>query len=314
MLRKLIFTLMISTLLLTTLTSCGQSDNKKDRHKLAIYTTVYPLEFFTEQIGGEYVKVQSIYPNGSDEHTFEPTQRDFIKLADSELFFYIGFGVEGFVTKAKSILKNEKVKMVAIGEKVQIPKIEEPHEEDSDEDTHNHADEINPHIWLDPIYCIEMAETIKSELIKKVPTHQKDFEANFEILKDKLIQLDQSYREVAKTSKTKEFLVSHAAFSYWETRYGLKQLPVLGLSTTDEPTQNQLKNLVELAKEHQLKIILVEQNISEKITNIVKKEINGSTLPIHNLSILTEKDIKDHNDYFTISEKNLKSLEKALND
>ena len=309
MFKKIFSTITISILLLTTLTSCDQSENNKNGNKLSIYTTVYPLKFFTEQIGGEYVKVQSIYPTGGDEHTFEPTQKDFIKLADSELFLYVGFGVEGFVTKAKSILKNDHVKMVAIGEKVKFEKADEPHDEDSDKstdkdkDTHNHTDEINPHIWLDPIYCIQIAEAIKDELKKIIPSHQKDFEANFEILKDKLIQLDESYREVARASKTKEFLVSHAAFSYWETRYGLKQLPVLGLSTTDEPTQNELKNLVELAKKHHLKTILVEQNVSKKLTDIVKKEINGTTLPIHNLAILTEKDIKDHNDYFTLSEK-----------
>ena len=34
--------------------------------------------------------VKSIYPAGSNEHTFEPTQKDMMALADADLFFYIG--------------------------------------------------------------------------------------------------------------------------------------------------------------------------------------------------------------------------------
>lgn len=314
MLKKLLSSLLIGSLLFLTLTGCGQSDNhKKLKNGLTVYTTVYPLKYFTEQIGGKYVHVQSIYPNGGDEHTFEPTQKDFIKLANSDLFFYIGYGLEGFISKAKSTLKNENVKMVAIGEKVQVPKMGDEQQE-SDEELQDHLNGVNPHLWIDPIYCIEMSAAIKDELIKKEPEHQKEFEANFSLLKDKLNKLDASFKEVATTSKTKEFLVSHAAFGYWETRYGLKQLHVLGLSTTDEPSQKQLKNLVDLAVKHHLKVILVEQNVSKKIPEIVEKEINGVTLPIHNLAILTDSDVKNHEDYFSISEKNLASLKKALND
>lgn len=310
--NKVISVFITTFLLLMTLSACGQEATDKN-NTLTVYTTVYPLKFFTEQIGGNYVNVESIYPNGGDEHTFEPTQKDFIKLADSDLFFYIGFGLEGFVSKAKTTLKKENVKMVAIGEKVQIPKVDEDHEEESN-DEHDHLEGINPHLWLDPIYCIEMAEFIKDELIKNNPENKKVFESNFTELKNKLVKLDESFRKVVETSKTKEFLVSHAAFSYWETRYGLKQIHVLGLSTTDEPSQKQLKNLIDLAKKHQLKSILVEQNVSKKIPEIVKKEINGESLPIHNLAILSDTDIKNGEDYFSISEKNVAGLKMALND
>ncbi|MFK4996622.1 metal ABC transporter substrate-binding protein [Bacillus sp. N9] len=73
--------------------------------KLDVYTTVYPLQFITERIGGEHVEVKTVYPPGADEHTYEPTQRDMIKLADADLFLYIGLGLESFVGKAEETLK-----------------------------------------------------------------------------------------------------------------------------------------------------------------------------------------------------------------
>ena len=88
----------------------------KDNNQLTVYTTVYPLQYFTEAIGGDSVVVETIYPPGSDEHTFDPSQQDMIALADSDLFFYVGLGLEGFVDKAKSSLQNEEVTMVATGD------------------------------------------------------------------------------------------------------------------------------------------------------------------------------------------------------
>lgn len=96
-------TTLFSVLLI--LTGCSdESDTKAtSSDQLTVYTTVYPPQYLTEQIGGKYVDVHSIYPPGSDAHSFEPTQKDMMKIADSDLFFYIGLGMEGFVDKAKKL-------------------------------------------------------------------------------------------------------------------------------------------------------------------------------------------------------------------
>ena len=64
--------------------------------------------------------LETIYPPGSNEHTFDPSQKDMMKLADSDLFIYVGLGLEGFVEKAKSTLKNEKVTLLEAGEHIHI--------------------------------------------------------------------------------------------------------------------------------------------------------------------------------------------------
>ena len=111
--RKLTFAFALILTVSVFLAGCGSSSSeiKKDDSALTIYTTVYPLQYFTEQIGGEYVNVSSIYPAGVDEHTFEPTQKDIINIAEADLFYYIGYNLEGFVTSAEKTLKNEDVEM-----------------------------------------------------------------------------------------------------------------------------------------------------------------------------------------------------------
>jgi zinc transport system substrate-binding protein len=109
-------------------------------------------------------------------------------------------------------------------------------------------------------------------------------------------------------------IVTHAAFSYWETRYGLEQISITGLSTTNEPTQKELEKIISLAEREGIHYMLFEQNVQSKLGKIVQKEIGARALPIHNLGILTKEDIKNKENYFTLMNKNLKTLEKALNE
>ena len=130
--KSLILLALITTLLIG---ACGkkEEDNSaetKNDGKLTVYTTVYPLQYFTERIGGNFVAAHSIYPAGADEHSFDPTQKDMIALSDADLFFYIGLGLEGFVDSAKKTLKNEHVEMVATADSIPKDQLEELHQEE----------------------------------------------------------------------------------------------------------------------------------------------------------------------------------------
>lgn len=313
--KKIFFNLsiLLSFSLLLSACSSGEEPTKtKKKDQLTIYTTVFPLQYFTAQIGGKYVNVKTIYPPGADEHTFEPSQKDMMNLADSDLFFYIGLGLEGFVEKAKGTLKNEHVTMVAAADKLKLPSDSNSHEEE-EEEHHEHEGDINPHVWLDPIYSKEMAAVIRDALIKQMP-HQKElFNENFQKLSLQLDELNTNYEKAVTTAKHKKVIVTHAAFGYWENRYGIEQISISGLSTANEPTQKELEKIISLADQEGLHYILFEQNVQSKLGKIVQKEIGAKELSIHNLAILSEENIKNKETYFSLMNQNLESLKTALN-
>ena len=108
------------------------------------------------------------------------------------------------------------------------------------------------------------------------------------------------------------FFVSHAAFGYIADRYGLEQMSVAGLNSQNEPSQKQLAELVKQAKEQNIQYVLFEQNVSSKLTEVVQKEIGAQSLTLHNLGVLTEEDIANNEDYFTLMERNIDVLREAL--
>ncbi|MFC4410289.1 metal ABC transporter solute-binding protein, Zn/Mn family [Chungangia koreensis] len=318
--------LVISAVLLFFSAACTNKDNsaqtKQDKDKgLTVYTTVYPLTYFTERIGGEHVTVSSIYPAGANEHTFEPTQRDMMKLADADIFFYIGLGLEGFVDKASQTLKGEQVEMIATANSISdeelelgaIHQEEEHHEAEEGHDDHHHGD-IDPHVWISPHFSQKLSLSIKDALVAHDPENEAIYTENYEKLVQELEQLHVDFQKMANEAEHKTFFVSHAAFGYLAEPYGLEQVAIAGLNSQDEPSQKRLTEIVELAKKNDISYILFEQNVSSKITKVIQDEVDAESLVLHNLGVLTEKDIENDETYFTLMRKNLNTLRTALNE
>ena len=308
--------LLLFTLTLLLLAACNNKEqDNKETDVLAVYTTVYPLQYFTERIGGDAVHVQSIYPPGADEHTFDPTQKDMMGLADADLFFYIGLGLEGFVENAEKTMRNEHVQMVPVAEGISSNLLGEGHdeEEEEDHDDHEHG-QFDPHVWISPKLSIELASSIKDSLITSSPEKKTDFEKNFALLRDDLIALDQEFEAMATSARKNTFFVSHAAFGYLANTYHLEQIAIAGLNSQSEPSQKQLATLVEYAKEHDIQYVLFEQNVSSNLTKVIQKEIGADSLMLHNLGVLTAKDIDNNEDYFTLMKHNLETLRQALSE
>lgn len=340
--KKLYLVLLVAVLAVFT-AACGDksttSQKTDEKDKLTVYTTVYPLSYFAQRIGGDYVDVSSIYPAGANEHTFEPTQKDMMNLADADIFFYIGLGLEGFVENAKKTLANEDVTMVATADNVSDEKLavstghvhaeeeleadahddhdhaatEEEHDHDEHgHDEHEHGD-IDPHVWLSPTISQDLALAIKNTLVEKMPAQESTFNKNYEALVKELQDLDNDFKAMTDKAQNKTFFVSHAAFGYIAGQYGLTQVPIAGLNSQNEPSQKELTKIVDKANELHIHYILFEQNVSSKLAEVIQKEVGAESLVLHNLSVLTADDEKNNETYFTLMEKNIQTLEKALN-
>ncbi|KUP09588.1 adhesin [Bacillus coahuilensis m2-6] len=345
-------------------TTSAPPEINHDNDTIQIYTTLYPLAFFASQIGGKHVEVETIMAPGTDSHTFEPTTKQMIEVAESDLFIYNGYGMEPYADKMSESLQSEEIVLLEATKDLDIDELtgitdeehaaedehsdhedhaaedehsdhedhatEDEHSDhedhatedehsDHEEDTqhedehegHHHGD-VDSHIWIDPNYSLQLAETIKNQLVTMKPEMSGEFEENFETLKTRLVDLDQEFTTLLESKESKELLVSHAAFGYWESRYGIEQIAISGISSTEEPSQKQLADIIKLAQEHDIQYVVFEQNVSAKIGEIIQNEIGAEAAYLHNLSVLTEEDIQNNEDFFTLMEKNLNILDTIL--
>jgi len=191
------------------------------------------------------------------------------------------------------------------------------HENNNNEDDHDnghdhdHGDE-DPHVWLDPIRSIKLAENIKKALINIRPDAEEEFTANFEELKADLEKLDDSFQRMADEITKDTIIVSHAGYGYWEDRYGIHQKAISGLSSTNEPSIKQIEEVISFMESNNYNYVMFEQNIPSNVAETVREQVGAEELWLHNLESLTEENIANEDDYFSLMEQNIETLRKAL--
>lgn len=302
-----------------TLTACNQNIKKQHKvttsNKLEIYTTVFAFQSFAKDIGGKYVNVQSLYPPGADTHNYEPTQRNMIDIAKSDLFIYSSEDMDPVAKKIASSITNEQLKLPvadAINHDALLTSDEHHHEH---EDEHDHEGEAgkDPHVWLDPKLNKQFTKAIKNELVAKDPQHKAYYEQNYRKLNDDIDQIDLQLKTVTENPKRNTVIISHDSIGYLARRYHFNQVGVTGMNNED-PSQQELMEIIKHVNDTQQPYLLYEQNISSKMTDVIKKETNTTPVPFNNLTTLSPQD-KDDKDvsYQSIMQQNIKSLDKALN-
>ena len=135
-----------------------------------------------------FVTAEWTWTNVKDTPVFV-AQKAMIDLADSDLFFYIGLGLEGFVEKAKTSLKDQNVKFIATAENVPEEDLHistghthDEHEHEEEEHDDHQDSEHDSHVWLSPVISEQLATVIKDELINVMPEQEQLFTQNYETI------------------------------------------------------------------------------------------------------------------------------------
>ncbi len=104
--------LVLCLLLVTLLAGCTGRDDDDDG-KIGVIVTVLPQEEFAKRVGGDKVKVTVLVGEGQDPHTAQLTTGQLRDIADAELYFKVGSGVEYETANMEKILdQNHRMEVV----------------------------------------------------------------------------------------------------------------------------------------------------------------------------------------------------------
>lgn len=302
------FNLLIVALLGILLVAC--SNQKNSDGKLKVVTTFYPVYEFTKQVTGDEATVDLLIGAGTEPHDYEPSAKNIATIQDADVFVYENENMETWVPNLLGTLKKDKVNVVkATGDMLLLPGGEEEEEEGHDEEGHHH--DYDPHVWLSPKRAIKLVENIRDSLSKSYPDKKSTFTKNAAAYIKKLEALDKEYTDGLAGAKQKNFVTQHAAFNYLALDYGLKQVPISGLSPDEEPSAARLAELAEYIKKNDIKYIYFEENASQALASTLAKETGVELDVLNPLESLTEKETKDGEDYVSVMKSNLKALQKT---
>lgn len=307
--------LLTLAMVMAVLAGCGQASNAPtfgtDSGKVKVAASFYPLYEFAKAVGGDKIDLINLVPPGVEPHDWEPKASHMKTLNQANLFIYNGVGMEHWVAKTLKSLDNKSVLAVESASGFTLIKGEPI------DDGHGHAKKddsevMDPHIWLDPQGAIHQVKMIRDALMQADGANKAAYEANAETFIAKLSALDEEFRTGLMSCQSKEFFTTHAAFGYLASRYNLEQHAIMGLSPDAEPKPRTIQRIVEEAKEHNVKYIFFETLVSDKVANVVAKEIGAQTLILNPFEGLTDAEIASGQNYLTVMRQNLTNLETAL--
>lgn len=324
----------------------SQSVNSNEENdKGTIYASFYPIYNLTKQIAGDKFNVKSFTNLNTEVHDFEPSAKDMADLSNAKVLFLSGADLESWKDKVEEA---SKIEMVDTSKGIDLIKTEdeedhdhedsdhhdhessEEHEdmehhnhEDADHHDHDHEDEeeghhhhhhglYDPHVWLSPKNGIIQAKNIAEKLSEIDPENKDYYMENFEKIKKELEEIDKNYGEKLKNKENKKFLVDHEAFSYLARDYGLEQIPLTSITSTNEADAKTMKNAIDFVKKEKISAIFYEKGGSDKNVKTLANELSLDAKAINTIEYASDDDLKNEKTYQEMIKENLELLESSL--
>lgn len=289
------------------LAGCKTASQNKTGGKLNIVASFYPMYDFAKRIAGDYADVTCLVPAGTEPHDWEPSSKDMKTIQEADFLIYNGAGMEHWVKDVLDGLGSDtKLVSVETSKGVNLLSLEE----DDDHD-HDHGG-TDPHVWLSPLNAKIQMKNICDALSEKDSEHKTEYAANLDKANADFDTLDSEFHKGLDPLPNKTIVVSHQAFGYLCEAYGLTQMPIEGVEADAEPNAQEMKEITEFVKEHNVKVIFTEELVSPKVAQAIAEATGARVEELNPLEGLTDEELKAGEDYLSVMRDNLKALEGAL--
>ncbi|MDZ5603232.1 zinc ABC transporter substrate-binding protein [Pseudomonas sp. RP23018S] len=216
--------------------------------EVRVLTSIKPLQQIAAAIQDGVGSPDVLLPPGASPHHYALRPSDVRRVADADLFYWIGPDLENFLprvigsrskpTVAVMTLKNMHLRH--FGEDSQGHDDHDGHQaqETSSADEHDHdhrPGSLDAHLWLSTANARVIARKMASDLGHADPANVARYHANTLAFLERLDALDGRIKTRVAGVADKPFFVFHEAFDYFEAAYGLKHTGVFSVASEVQP-------------------------------------------------------------------------------
>jgi len=256
--------------------------NKVQKENI-ITVTIEPQRYFAEKIIDTIFRIECMVPAGTSPETYDPTPAQMAKLARSKAYFCIGH--IGFEEVWIEKLKQNYPHIPFFDNSEGISLITGH----SHTDGHCNEDGVDPHTWSSPKAARLIVQNMFEALVEINPANEILYNANLQILFEQIDLIDEQITQIIENTSQKAFIIYHPALTYFARDYGLTQycIEIDG----KEPSPEQLKTLIETAKNEGIKTVFIQQEFDKKNAELIAKETGCKLVVINPLSYNWEEEM-----------------------
>lgn len=265
--------------------------------RLRVVASIAPLADFAREVGKDRVDVLLLLPPGASPHTYEPVPRTVREISKARIFIKIGAGLE-FWAERLIAATAKGITTVTCSDGIKLLKGED----------HDHAlSGVNPHIWLDPVICMNIVRKIAVAFEEADPANAAFYRKNAAAYISRLADLDHEIAREVKTFRTRSYVTFHPAWDYFAKRYGLTVAGVIEEAPGKVPTPRHVGRILDKVRKMKTKVIFAEPQFSPRIAEAIAQEAGAQVLMLDPVG-----GGKGREKYIDLMKYNLATMEKAM--
>ncbi|MFW0118765.1 metal ABC transporter substrate-binding protein [Rothia sp. P5764] len=267
---------MAAALLLICLSACSAKPGEANSEKPYVLATFTVIADIAQNIGGEYVQVESLTKAGAEIHGYDPTPSDVRKASEADLIIANGLHLESWLDK---FLQDSKAPAAILTEGIEPISITED----------AGAGYPNPHAWMSPVAAQVYVDNIVKALSEVAPEHADDFENNAKAYKGQLEEVHQELVDsLSQLPSNQRMLVTcEGAFSYLAADAGLTEAYLWAVNSDGQTGAQRIAQIVEEVATNNVPAVFCESTVSARSMEQVAAESHakfGGTLYVDSLS------------------------------
>ncbi len=240
---------------------------KYDDAPISVTVSIAPQAYIVKRIAGDRVNVNIMVPPNANPETYEPGPKKMVELKDSAIYFAMGLPFEkSWLDRVRSQFPG----IVFSNMHRNIPLRKMDDDCGTHHHHHHHHGTHDPHLWMDPVILIQLAQNTVTELLKKDSSNRETYIKNHLELKKELQVLHDEVVDIFKNSTGHSFLVYHPAWGYFAERYGLIQVAVE--VDGKEPSASEMAGMIDFIKEKGVEKIFVQKQFSSSVVRSLSEE------------------------------------------
>jgi ABC-type Zn uptake system ZnuABC Zn-binding protein ZnuA len=292
----------LASLLLLALAPGGCAGPGRGRPRIA--ASIFPLYDITRRVAGDRLPVQLVLPAGQTEHGFDPKPRDVEGLADAQLIFAVGLGLDQWLPTLVKTAGTGTAKVFELAPL--LDPILVPPGTLKEEGGAEGGARVDAHFWMDPVRMQQAVDLIVEALQRLDPEQSPRFRTRGNEVKHSLALLHEEIARRARAWRQRRIVTFHGSLFYFADRYHLEIVAVVEPLPGREPGARYLADLRTAIRKGGAVALFSEPQLDRGLAQLVASETN---LPLYELDPLGGG---EGDSYEKLLRRNVDVLERAL--
>lgn len=234
------------------------------------------------RVAGDRIELRVLLPPGADPHSFQSSPQVAAAVAEAQLVFINGFGLEEALLGTLESVAGP-AQLVSISEGI------EPREIAAAEVEHREAGTADPHVWLDPTNVMVWVENARVALTRLDPGGADHYAANAAAYQAELEELDAWIRsEVERIpSENRELVTDHDNLGYFAARYGFTLVGAVipAYSTLAQPSAQEIAKLEQTIARYDVPALFVGVAVNPVLSQRIAQDMGVDLVPLYTDSL-----------------------------